>query len=326
MAMPTLSDLKEVTSSLSVLYVEDEPMLRQGFASSLKQLFKHVEIAEDGLKGLALYKSMPFDMVITDISMPNMDGCTMIENIKRINPSARIIVTSAQNDSDKLMDLINLGVERFLLKPINKAFLIDSLFSLCSTIMAIKKAEMYQQELEQKVRLLNTQLKKDYVKTKQAEKSETSNSTSPSLYEGYHQDILQEEIDELCELNEELDADILLAFQNGKIDSEYVNRIAKKYHRYGIVLGMHSPFQEIGIEIGKMSQEFNTHREIFMEQITVIRELLESFNFTLITFRKNVFEKDSPNPTFYNASLNSDITMIIHLFQQTEITTEIEFF
>ncbi len=129
MTQYTLSDLRNLTQELSILYVEDEAMLREGMVGSLRQLFKGVEVAEDGAIGLALYENSQYDLVITDISMPNMDGITMIRQIKSVNPEARIIVTSAQNDADKLLELINLGVDRFLTKPIDKTMLIVTVLS-----------------------------------------------------------------------------------------------------------------------------------------------------------------------------------------------------
>ncbi|MGD9970080.1 MAG: response regulator transcription factor [Sulfuricurvum sp.] len=327
MALPTLQELKSVTASLSVLYVEDEAMLREGLASSLRQLFKKVEVAEDGAIGLELYKHALFDLIVTDISMPNMDGIAMIEQIKRIDPRARIIVTSAQNDADKLLTLINLGVERFLTKPINKSHLIEGLFSVCNAITAINNAERYRHELEQKVRLLNTQLKKEYVKTVQATAISPQNEKNTlASFEDYHHHIFQEEVDELCDLNEELDADILLAFQNDAIDHEYAVQLSQRYNRYGTILARHPAFNEIGIAIQTLSNEIDLNHEVLFEHLKPISELLESFNFALITFRKNIIEKPSVVPTFYNASILSDISMIVNMLQQKEINGEIEFF
>ena len=327
MNRPTLSELKDVTSFLNVLYVEDEAMLRDGLHGSLKQLFRKVAVAEDGAIGLELYKNSHFDLVITDISMPNMNGIAMITHIKAINPCAHIIVTSAQNDNEKLLTLINLGIDRFLVKPIDKAHLIDALYSVCSGITNTLQAEQYRQELERKVRLLNTQMKKEYVRTAQAVKNHPSaDKQIQNFYEDYFHHLLQDERDELRELNEELDSDIIMAFQNDRIDPAYVIRLSHRYSRYGTILTRHTPFAKIGILLQMMSHDFEAHKETFIEKISSIRELLESFNFTLITFRQQTWEKESPNPTFYNPSLISDIEMIQNFLTQTEIIGDIEFF
>ena len=321
----TLIELKQVTQDLSVLYVEDEKMIRDGLLGSLKQLFKEVEVAEDGAVGWELYKNADFHLVITDISMPNMNGITMIENIMEKNPEARIIVTSAQNDAEKLLTLINLGVDRFLTKPISKINLINALYTVCSSISNKRQIRAYHLELEQKIRLLNTQMKKENVKTKLAQATNTEEKNTPG-YDDYFSNIAQEDIHELIDLSEELDSDILLAFQNSRIDPTYVTRLAQRYNNYGNVLCRYMIFNEIGSLIRQMSSELDVHQQTFIDHTSSILELLESFNFTLITFRKNVLEKESSNPTFYNPSILSDASMIINLLSQTEIDGDIEFF
>lgn len=328
MAIPTLRDLKLITSELNVLYVEDEAMIRESLRDSLSQLFNHVETAEDGAQGLKSYQQFPFDLIITDISMPNMDGITMLQHIKEINPQTKIIVTSAQNDTHKLLELINIGVDRFLTKPINKTLLVEALFAVCNAIDSLKKAETYRKQLEQKARLLNTYIKKEYLKNKTLEPTPITpiEETEEKHSEDYFAHILQEELDELIDLNEELDYDILLAFQNNRIDPSYVNRLAIRYGRYGSILSRHSIFAEIGIGLQTLGLEFNSHQQAFIDHIASLRELLESFNFTLITFRKNVLESSTSHPKFYNPSLLSDIMMITNLLNQTEIDGDIEFF
>lgn len=330
MAIPTLRDLKIITSELNVLYVEDEAMIREGLSDSLRQLFNHVETAEDGAKGLESYQQFPFDLIITDISMPNMDGITMLQQIKEINPQARVIVTSAQNDTHKLLELINIGVDRFLTKPINKTLLVEALFAVCNAIDSLKKAETYRKQLEQKARLLNTYIKKEYLKNKTIEVSAIVPKAEVEIeekhFEDYFSHILQEELDELIDLNEELDYDILLAFQNNRIDPSYVSRLAIRYSRYGSILSRHSVFAEIGMGLQTLGLEFSSHQQAFIDHIASLRELLESFNFTLITFRKNVLESSTSHPKFYNPSLLSDIMMITNLLNQTEIDGDIEFF
>lgn len=116
--------LKKYATECSVLYVEDDELIRTQTANFLGRFFPNVVAAEDGQIGLSKYKESKFDIVITDINMPHMDGIEMIEAIKKINYEQIILVTSAYNDSEYLMKLINLHVMRFILKPFdNKQFL-----------------------------------------------------------------------------------------------------------------------------------------------------------------------------------------------------------
>ena len=116
--------LKKYASVCSVLYVEDDALIREQTANFLGRFFSDIVLAEDGVIGLAKYEQRDFDIVITDINMPNMNGIEMIELIKEKHYEQIILVTSAHNDSEYLMKLINLDVMRFILKPFNnKQFL-----------------------------------------------------------------------------------------------------------------------------------------------------------------------------------------------------------
>lgn len=111
--------------SLNILYVEDSEIVRESTCDILDQYFDTYDIAIDGQDGFHKYKQFYekhqtfYDIVITDINMPNMNGIKMIESIFKINKNANIIVISAHNESDYLLQLINLGISNFLLKPIN---------------------------------------------------------------------------------------------------------------------------------------------------------------------------------------------------------------
>lgn len=321
----TLNDLKAVASELKVLYVEDEAFLREGMVKSLQQLFKQVVVAEDGFIGLSHYQKEHFDLVISDISMPNMDGLSMISHIKEINPSARIIVTSAQNDAHKLLSLINLGIDRFLTKPLQKALLIEALYVVSSSIVNAILAKKYQKELEQKVRILNTKLKKEYLQS--IEKvPQKIRETPKKASEDYFEQILSEDIDELRDLNDEIDYNLLLAFQNQQMNFPYLIHTSKLYQRYGSILTRYHAFSEIGTNLYSMANDFLTNQQSFIDHAQALCDLIEGFNFTLITFRKNILENRSSNPKFYNASLLSDISLIENRLNNVECESNIEFF
>jgi len=117
--------LKEYAHNLKVLYVEDDESIKAQLTIFLQKFFPTIDTAKDGASGLELYKDGHYDIVITDIAMPHMDGITMSRKIKEINEEQIIIVTSAYNEVEKLMELIDIGVDKFVMKPItNKQFLI----------------------------------------------------------------------------------------------------------------------------------------------------------------------------------------------------------
>lgn len=113
----TLLELKELATSKTLLYVEDNEGLRKKAGRLFKSFFGEVTLASDGKEGLELFKETNPDVIITDIQMPNMDGLEMSIEIKKINPHAKIIVTSAYNDVEYLHQAIDIGVYKYVVKP-----------------------------------------------------------------------------------------------------------------------------------------------------------------------------------------------------------------
>jgi len=118
-----VSRLKEIT----VLYCEDEEYLRDITAGILESFTKKQFICKDGAEGLEIFKENQhlIDLIITDINMPNMNGLEMAKEIKKINPNMPIVVATAFSNSEYLLDAIDLGVDKYVLKPINVKKLLD---------------------------------------------------------------------------------------------------------------------------------------------------------------------------------------------------------
>jgi DNA-binding response OmpR family regulator len=122
------------TGDLSLLLVEDYAPLRNDMAEMFDDLFGSVTTASNGSKALDLYRehyakySKNFDLVITDIQMPVMNGVELSEALYNIHADQQIIVLSAHTDSDYLLGLINIGIAQFITKPIKHEELMDTLF------------------------------------------------------------------------------------------------------------------------------------------------------------------------------------------------------
>ena len=120
-----IEDLLKKSQKLNVLYVEDSKEVRESIAELLKHYFKHIDTAVDGAMGFQKYKEYYeinqhyYDIVITDIRMPNMNGIEMIEVIHELNDRQAIIVTSAHDESEYLLKLITLEISHFITKPID---------------------------------------------------------------------------------------------------------------------------------------------------------------------------------------------------------------
>lgn len=136
---------------LVILYVEDDPIIRNNTLEVLRRRYTTVFAAEDGLSGWVLYREIKPDLVITDIKMPGMSGLELIKNIRECSSEQHILITSAYNDSDLLIDALNLAVEGYLIKP----FLTDALISYIQRVLKSLKlkaeVEAYHTRLEQMV-------------------------------------------------------------------------------------------------------------------------------------------------------------------------------
>ena len=135
--MVDLKKLKAFSTELSLLYVEDDKTLRDETYKLMSQLFRIVHIAEDGQEGLALFKQYFLDtgsyynIVLSDIKMPKLDGIGLSRAVFDINSEQKIIVVSAHSEKDYLVDLINIGVDAFIEKPFSDS-IFEVLYEICS--------------------------------------------------------------------------------------------------------------------------------------------------------------------------------------------------
>ncbi len=132
--------LYEETKDLNLLFVEDYAELRENSIEILENYFSYCEGAVDGKHGLAQYEAYHdthgkyFDLVITDIKMPEMDGISLTKEIYKHNEEQAIIVLSAHHESEYLLTLINLGIEQFITKPIDHDNMLAILYKVCKRI------------------------------------------------------------------------------------------------------------------------------------------------------------------------------------------------
>lgn len=113
------------TDQNRVLVVDDNEANRDVLSRRLKRQKYHVVTAEDGLRALDMVRNQPFDLVLLDIMMPEMNGYQVLETMKA-DPSLRhvpVIMISAVDDIDSVVRCIELGAEDYLFKPFNPVLL-----------------------------------------------------------------------------------------------------------------------------------------------------------------------------------------------------------
>ncbi len=119
--------LKEKTKELTLLYVEDNEQLKNVKLEMFNEIFKKVVYAKNGYEGLMRYQEENFDLVITDINMPVMDGLEMVEKIQKTDRSQMVIVLSAYAEIEYLTKLSKLNILCFLTKPVDTKKLLQKI-------------------------------------------------------------------------------------------------------------------------------------------------------------------------------------------------------
>jgi len=110
-----------ILKNITILYAEDEEALREITLNILKGFTKKQLVAKNGAEGLELFKQneSEIDLIITDVNMPIMNGLEMIREIKKINANIPIIVATAFSNTEYLLEAIDIGVDKYVLKPID---------------------------------------------------------------------------------------------------------------------------------------------------------------------------------------------------------------
>jgi PAS domain S-box-containing protein len=152
----TIDQLIMWSKDLRVLYVEDDISLREEVSIFLSDIFKVVDLAENGKEGLEKLAQSSYHIVISDIRMPVMDGIEMIEKIKELYPEQAVLVTSAHNEIEYLVKLINLGVDNFITKPLRSEQIFKVLHKIVEQVHHKKELLRYREDLE----LANAKLKR----------------------------------------------------------------------------------------------------------------------------------------------------------------------
>lgn len=134
---------------IKILYCEDDELTSTYILKRLNRYSDNVLYAPNGKKGLELYKEHSPDLIITDLSMPELDGLDMIGAIREIDKKTPIVVTSAFSDNEKLHACIELGVNHYILKPIQTTDLVDIVIEVEDKIRLKKSALRHEKHLQQ---------------------------------------------------------------------------------------------------------------------------------------------------------------------------------
>lgn len=123
-----LENIIKYTKDLNVLYVEDNISVQQQTIKMLESFFNNIYIASNGKEALDLFNTNNlYNLIITDIEMPFIDGVSLIEIIREYNKKVPIVVLSAHDNKDYFLKTINAGIDGYILKPYTLEQIIQTL-------------------------------------------------------------------------------------------------------------------------------------------------------------------------------------------------------
>ncbi len=116
-------DFKNIT----ILFAEDDETVLENIGYSLRSYFKEVYIAKDGLEAWELYELYSPNIILTDIRMPKLSGIELVQKIRKQDTQTLVVMLSAHSDKEILLDVVQLYLENYLIKPISHTKLITVL-------------------------------------------------------------------------------------------------------------------------------------------------------------------------------------------------------
>ena len=131
----TVLEGNKLLLSLKVLYIEDEDFARNELSVFLRRRVGKLLTASNGEEGLAVFDEEKPDLVLTDLKMPIMDGLQFIEELRKTGSNCPVIVISALSDSDTIIKTVNLGIVKYVIKPLDTNELIKNMENLALNIL-----------------------------------------------------------------------------------------------------------------------------------------------------------------------------------------------
>ena len=320
------------TKDLTLLYAEDDIELQNNTKDLFESLFKSVTIANNGKIALEFYKENNYDIVISDIKMPEMNGIELVKEIKSINSNQSVVITSAYSDSNYLLEFINLNVSHFITKPVNSDSLIQILYTVSKNIVNTNMVELYRKDLESTnvalkekndelqslVRILDS-------KIAQISKGQTTIDKDVN-YDNL--DIPIDDLEELKELETDISGASVLISLSKNINISNIKVLAEMFSSYSKIISEYDGYEELSFNINTLSQSLDSNPENFIQRVEDISILLESFIYVLRIWRKNLVDGEAKKAFELHASMVNDIATIISIIDGTEddIEGEMEFF
>ncbi len=129
-------------NNFSILYVEDDDEIREQLCQFLRRRVGTLYTATNGRDGLESFRVHQPDIVVSDIRMPVMDGLEMVDQIKKEKPITPVIMTTAFNETSYLLRAIDIGVDKYVMKPVRIEALVDAIDRSASGLHAERQRRL----------------------------------------------------------------------------------------------------------------------------------------------------------------------------------------
>jgi c-di-GMP phosphodiesterase len=153
-----IKELSTMSMGLKLLYVEDDDSARKRTLALLSNFFKDITVAIDGEDGLEKFKNASFDLILSDINMPKLNGLEMLKIIREQNQNIPILFLSAYNDSTYILQAIELDIDGYILKPLEQEQFLKAIFKTVQKIKLLALSDSYKNELEAEVKSRNEEI------------------------------------------------------------------------------------------------------------------------------------------------------------------------
>ena len=144
-------NIRDICLNFTVLLVDDEEEARKQVYDILSILFKRVYSAKDGVEAFEIYKDEKPDIIITDLTMPRMNGFELMDLIRSVDMKQKIIVMSAHTETEVMVQAIKASVDGYILKPIESSQIFEAIEKAALSLKMQKESELYRKSLESKV-------------------------------------------------------------------------------------------------------------------------------------------------------------------------------
>lgn len=279
---------------LTILYVEDDELAREQLNKTLQRLFKKVILAKNGEDGLAQYKlqSETFDLILSDINMPKLNGIDMLKEIRKTDLEIPFIFITARSEIEYLIEAINLNVSHYALKPVHTTDIIKTIEKVCYKKYIENRLEQSEHELQNYTDAINNiaiifKMDKDgnflyvnelFLKISQFQEEEI---LSLNLNHILHPDIPKKYIDEAWKNVKE-----------GKMwkgNTKFLDKFKNLFYLNHSVFALENTQNEEYITIGFLTTQENIEKREFHKKVMLN---IQERNKKIFDSQKQIHEKD----------------------------------